>query len=170
MPLFDYKCDKCGHTARFHHKDGKHECKDPRCDCQWFKMPKGENHHAYKIDSDKHPRAKKVINTKTKEVYGSVKTLAENLNVNEITLRAKLNGTDFNNTDYLYLVDYENNNGWIRIENVKDIKFKTNKAYVYNEKMTVWNKVVYVHEILPLYYDGKITHYQPIIKPQPPIY
>ncbi len=69
-------------------------------------MPKNENHHSYMIESDKHSRAKKVIDTETLEIYGSVKTLSELLGVKVGTLRGKLNGSENNNTKYLYLENY----------------------------------------------------------------
>ena len=47
--------------------------------------------------------SKKVINTKTKEIYDSVTQLAIILEMNRTTLNAKLTGQTKNNTDYIYL-------------------------------------------------------------------
>jgi len=69
-------------------------------------MPKKEKHHAFGINPDNHSRAKKVINTKTLEIFGSVKSLCDKIKVNVSIMRSKLNGTDKNNTDYMYLENY----------------------------------------------------------------
>jgi group I intron endonuclease len=47
--------------------------------------------------------SKKVINTKTNEIYDSVTQLAIILGINRTTLNAKLTGQTKNNTDYIYL-------------------------------------------------------------------
>lgn len=47
--------------------------------------------------------SKKVINTKTKEIYDSVTQLAIILEMNRTTLNAKLTGQTKNYTDYIYL-------------------------------------------------------------------
>jgi group I intron endonuclease len=47
--------------------------------------------------------SKKVINTKTNEIYDSVTQLAIILGMNRTTLNAKLTGQTKNNTDYIYL-------------------------------------------------------------------
>lgn len=65
----------------------------------------------------------------------------------------------------------EENNGWIKIESEEDLpKEKFIELWIMAEDC-----------IVPIYYEvydefsydgsfGEITHYQPIIKPQPPIY
>ena len=51
----------------------------------------------------KDANSKKVINTKTNEIYDSVTQLAIILGMNRTTLNAKLTGQTKNNTDYIYL-------------------------------------------------------------------
>jgi group I intron endonuclease len=51
---------------------------------------------------DENPRAKKVINTLTGEIYGCGKEVAEILNINYGTLRAQLNGRNQNKTPFKY--------------------------------------------------------------------
>lgn len=68
----------------------------------------------------------------------------------------------------------ENNNGWIKIESESDLP---------SEKIKVWfftfgeEKIGTFHPLLKefrtesnIYNYGSVTHYQPIIKPKPPIY
>ena len=51
----------------------------------------------------KNANSKKVINTKTNEIYDSVTKLSIILGMNRTTLNAKLTGQTKNNTDYVYL-------------------------------------------------------------------
>ena len=53
---------------------------------------------------------KKVINTETLEIYKSYTFLAEQLNISKYVLQNKLLGRKKNDTPYMYLKDYENNN------------------------------------------------------------
>lgn len=68
----------------------------------------------------------------------------------------------------------ETNNGWIKIESESDLP---------SEKIKVWfftfgeEKIGTFHPLLKefrtesnIYNYGSVTHYQPIIKPKPPIY
>jgi len=63
----------------------------------------------------------------------------------------------------------ENNNGWIKIESEKDLPKKELEYFVKrkNVKGTVIRQFVISHTKAWL---KCYTHYQPITKPQPPIY
>lgn len=71
----------------------------------------------------------------------------------------------------------ENNNGWIKIENEKDLPKNSinqrklnNWYYVYSsfkEKIEWHPKNLFA--LHSMFHQGLITHYQPIIKPKPPI-
>ena len=63
----------------------------------------------------------------------------------------------------------ETNNGWIKIESEDDLKVKEGYYAVFN---TRWknDEISIIQIIEPYKLDSTITHYQPIIKPQPPIY
>ena len=63
----------------------------------------------------------------------------------------------------------ENNNGWIRIESDEDLPKSTiDTFYTYGEdygiKMEGWGNLKIGYRV------GRITHYQPIVKPEKPIY
>jgi len=62
----------------------------------------------------------------------------------------------------------ENNNGWIKIESEDDLPKEYGSDYwvVYDNKIRQLNRN-YNNEI---FWKENVTHYQPIIKPQPPIY
>ena len=70
----------------------------------------------------------------------------------------------------LELAKIEHNNGWIKIESENDLP----KEGMTNYLICVDNMPsIHVHnlrQVMSLYKDGMITHYQPIIKPEPPIY
>lgn len=70
------------------------------------------------------------------------------------------------------LCDLEYNNGWTRIESEADLPKEEGQYFVYDERdgfiqLYTGNLKNAVHIVYgtPLY-----SHYQPIIKPQPPIY
>lgn len=64
----------------------------------------------------------------------------------------------------------ENNNGWIRIESEDDLP----KDVMTNYFICVDGKPsIHVHnlrQVLSLFKDGMVSHYQPIVKPKNPIY
>ncbi|WP_392471397.1 hypothetical protein ACF3OC_08400 [Sphingobacterium cellulitidis] len=73
---------------------------------------------------------------------------------------------DFNNHLYMpkSLQGIENNNGWIRIESEEQHDEIENDYYWwYNDDNGDW-------EIGDKSFYGKYTHYQPIVKPEKPIY
>jgi len=71
-----------------------------------------------------------------------------------------------------FLQGIENNNGWIKIESEEDLPTTEIDCHIiYNNNLmtfSVWDNV------LKGFYIGIVkqnpTHYQPIIKPQPPLY
>lgn len=65
----------------------------------------------------------------------------------------------------------ENNNGWIRIESESDLP-KQNGRYWIMSKSSIINQDVFdsTDMILKSLWKSNYTHYQPIIKPEPPIY
>jgi methyl-accepting chemotaxis protein len=65
------------------------------------KMIEAQKKNIKKLSS----KSKKVINTKTKEIYNSVKELSDILNVSPSNLSRKLKGTRKNKTIYKYLED-----------------------------------------------------------------
>lgn len=79
---------------------------------------KGKKHKQESIDKLKekfkgtrfgsnNPKAKKVININTLEMYGSAKDLSVLLGVSYSHFKSKMNGKYKNNTPYMYLDDYE---------------------------------------------------------------
>lgn len=64
----------------------------------------------------------------------------------------------------------ENNNGWIKIESEADLP-KDSTNYWTVTKFDKEPKIRWFNRFFNEYEkDGKVTHYQPIIKPLPPIY
>ena len=63
----------------------------------------------------------------------------------------------------------ENNNGWVKIESEADLP-NNEKVWIYtsNNRVLISSKAV-LNWVLKNP-DNKITHYQPIEKPKPPIY
>lgn len=92
-----------------------------------------ENHANF--SGSNHPKAKKVINTQTKEIFGSVRDVVEIVNMNHRTICAKLNGGKYkNNTGFVWFDKY-NENIEYKLENVKINKRKiidTNTGKIYN--------------------------------------
>jgi hypothetical protein len=82
---------------------------------------------------------------------------------------------DFETKDYKFwrpksLKGIETNNGWIKIESEADLpKDKTTQYSVCKDKK-VFQSTINCGTVKHWYNIGKITHYQPIIKPKPPIY
>jgi hypothetical protein len=64
---------------------------------------KGKNNSMYGINGEKSPRAKKVINIQTGEIYGCVNEVAKLLNIKYGTLKSYLNGRRINKTQFKYL-------------------------------------------------------------------
>ena len=122
---------------------------------------------------------------KIQEAYGSrYISLKESINCNgwinqNVTTRALFDSLEFdekiNSMRPLELKGIENNNDWIKIESKDDLPnnwqqlhfvikgFEENENSGYYYDGLFWNlNEAYVKEI--------VTHYQPILKPQPPIY
>ncbi len=59
-----------------------------------------------KLKYGNNPKAKKVINIKTKEIFSSCSEIADLMNLNYGTLRGRLNGSLINNTSFMYLENY----------------------------------------------------------------
>lgn len=75
--------------------------------------------------------------------------------------------------EYYLLRTDSNNNGWIIIENESqfpeiDLEYKVGKML--NNEFHISNGIYEKEEVLRSFLEGKITHYFPIEKPQPPIY
>jgi group I intron endonuclease len=70
---------------------------------------KGMTHSLQTREKIKNLKTKKVINTETGCVYESTKIVSELLNMNITTLRAMLNGSNKNKTNYKYY-EYQRNN------------------------------------------------------------
>lgn len=73
------------------------------------------------------------------------------------------------------LAGLDDNNGWISIESEADFpKNKLDHSFVYSLKenmiSSIQLNIVRNDQIEELFEDDWITHYQPIIKPKPPIY
>lgn len=66
-------------------------------------LKKGENHYLYGKFNSNHHLTKRIINTKTKEIWESVNVLSAFLKIKPNTLSSKLNGKNHNNTDFIYL-------------------------------------------------------------------
>jgi len=74
----------------------------------------------------------------------------------------------------LLLEGIENNNGWIKIENnIVENLIDGETYHTYEKNVANQRKLVYSeksHGFLFMGFKQWCTHYQPIIKPQPPIY
>jgi hypothetical protein len=66
-------------------------------------LRKGINHYLYGKTNGNHHITKRIINTKTKEIWESVNILSAFLGIKPNTLASKLNGKNYNNTDFIYL-------------------------------------------------------------------
>lgn len=65
----------------------------------------------------------------------------------------------------------ENNNGWVKIESEDDLPKEDNVGYmVCKNTDMLFNTSITKSTVIYLYNTGKITHYQPIVKPEPPLY
>lgn len=64
----------------------------------------------------------------------------------------------------------ENNNGWITIESEADLPKISDEFLVYNKEKEILIKSFIPRSIISSVWLQKITHYQPIEKPKPPIY
>lgn len=65
----------------------------------------------------------------------------------------------------------ENNNGWVKILSEDDLPKEDNVGYmVCKNTDMLFNTSITKSTVIYLYNTGKITHYQPIAKPQPPLY
>lgn len=70
----------------------------------------------------------------------------------------------------------EDNNGWTRIESEDDLPKEGVYCWVVDEKGNIRKNIHYnfvyktFQETFPYIRDIKVTHYQPIFKPKPPIY
>lgn len=86
----------------------------------------------------------------------------------------KIKGKKIKHQDNLHrpksLTGIETNNVWIKIESEADLPKAgmTNYFICVNGKPSI--QVHNLRQVLSLYSDGMITHYQPIVKPEPPIY
>lgn len=84
--------------------------------------------------------------------------------------------TTDNDNDYLdkrrpiSLKGIENNNGWIKIESEEDLPKEGVTKYLTSSNNKVSDYPCNLFELFWLCKNGHITHYQPIVKPQPPLY
>lgn len=67
------------------------------------------------------------------------------------------------------IIGIENNNGWVNIESEADLPTIEYELYFVNGDNCSIHQCVY-HEGIKDYWLENLTHYQPIQKPQPPIY
>jgi hypothetical protein len=108
----------------------------------------------------------------------------DNIRFSELkNYRVKLDYCDFdmNNNDFYVpmwrpksLQGIENNNGWIKIESEADFPKETRNTQYHVFKFSNQYKHIINNfsesEVKYLWEQEEITHYQPITKPQPPIY
>lgn len=73
------------------------------CSKSRMRMANSQKKLNKKRGSGGHPRAKKVINIETGEIFNSLRDIVKVLNINYSTLRSKLQGKNGNNTPYRYL-------------------------------------------------------------------
>ena len=148
----------------------------------------------YKIDSDKHPTAKEVIDLSSGKVYGSLKTACLDLKIKYSSMLSKIstNGKGKNDTSLMYLCELkelpnqikinignkdftfnsEIQNNWIKIESENDLPSDEKDYYVFNK---LGNIFIYPYQTkgdvsIKEVWLNELTHYQPIIKPLKPIY
>lgn len=75
-----------------------------------FQIPmKKDKCWVYNINPDLHPLAKKVINLKTGEIYGSLKTasLKNGIKYSRILSKLSINSSEINDTDLIYFDDFK---------------------------------------------------------------
>lgn len=64
-----------------------------------------------------------------------------------------------------------NNNGWIRIESEEDLPKERGAFWTFFEGERVTMNTFNTFDDIEFTFDNeKVTHYQPIVKPEPPIY
>lgn len=152
-----------------------------------FKKPmKLDKCWLYNINPDLHPASKEVINLKSGKIYKSLKSACLDLEIKYSTILSKisLNGKGKNDTDLMYLSELkelpneikitignkefsfksELENKWISIESEDDLP-KVPDFYWCRDNNGAIHQIHY--EDIKVGYS---THYQHIIKPQPPIY
>jgi hypothetical protein len=65
----------------------------------------------------------------------------------------------------------EDNNGWIKIESIDNLPEKSTLCFCYNEMGHIFTTKLFKSNTNYSYVKlENITHYQPITKPEPPIY
>lgn len=64
----------------------------------------------------------------------------------------------------------ENNNGWTRIESEADLPKDDDKEYWIANENGIFGFVANGWQVVAKWKNGTCTHYQPIIKPESPIY
>jgi len=102
--------------------------------------------------------------------------LISGFNINSI-LNCDFNNFRQDNAKLIYCVrpillqGIENNNGWIKIESEDDLpkNENDNMNWAANEN-GMFDFVISSFEVIAKWKNRTCTHYQPIIKPQPPIY
>lgn len=63
----------------------------------------------------------------------------------------------------------KDNNGWIKIESEADLPKQNGDYFVFTKEKEVRVEMFGVHSKLDnQYYKEEVTHYQPIVKPEPP--
>lgn len=156
-----------------------------------FQKPmKKEKCWIYKIDSDKHPTAKEVIDLSSGKVYGSLKTACLDLKIKYSSMLSKIstNGKGKNDTSLMYLCELkelpnqikinignkdftfnsEIQNNWIKIESENDLPMESKNYWVVNAEGKIVEMEYFTKH--KSFTEEEITHYQPIIKPLKPIY
>lgn len=95
---------------------------------------------------------------------------------NDLYSRTKKGSILKTGSDLVYrpksLAGIENNNGWIKIENEADLPKDLVECYAYDEDgdITYFTFNLSPNSDYELMKEQGITHYQPIVKPKPPIY
>jgi hypothetical protein len=79
---------------------------------------------------------KKVINLKTKKIYDCVSQICEEYKINKSTLRNKLNGFKYNNTDFIYLENYTDD--YIKPEKILK-EYSNYKKVICLTTLKIWN-------------------------------
>jgi len=99
-------------------------------------------------------------------------------NYNIVDHKPLLKTFDINIEDCLIrpksLQGIENNNGWIKIESESDLPKTRGIEDIFildkENRISVGSTMLLSSKETRIYWKSNLTHYQPIVKPQPPIY
>lgn len=120
------------------------------------------------LDKNSKPEISKQVKEEAKEIFNDLLSNLINLNKRAISENWKMKdvGEEFFKT-FAYS---ENNNGWIKIESENDLPKENGEYWTIRKNGIMIKEHFYLSNPLNWIKYYNVTHYQPVIKPQPPIY